>query len=128
MMKKYASFLSGSLALLATILLSVSANAQPPQAAQQGPMGMPPVPELTEEYKADLNRELQPRGEKIGLLIVSHGAGVQSWSDLVEEITEKVRALDEKDRVFAVSRRPVATRSLSCPRLSIQRVTFSLTS
>ncbi len=100
-MKKYASSFVGAVAIVATVLFSAWANAQAPQSDQRAPMGMPGVPELSEEYKADLNRELQPRGEKIGLLIVSHGAGTKSWSDLVAEITEKVRALDAKDHVFA---------------------------
>lgn len=93
-MKKFVSSFLKTLALSVVVLLGVSAYAQPPQ-------GGPRAPKLSEEYKADLNRELVPRGEKIGLLIVSHGAGGQAWNDLVASITEKVRALDEKNHVFA---------------------------
>lgn len=83
--------MTGVCALVAVVLLSASSFAQPPMQA----------PKLSDEYKADLNRELAPRGEKIGLLIVSHGAGVPSWTKLVNDLTDKVRVLDEKDHVFA---------------------------
>lgn len=99
-MKKLISTIVMSVAIAASFFAS-TANAQPPQHGMPAGMDVPQVSPMSEEYKADLNRELAPRGEKIGLLIVSHGSGSPTWDALIEEICDNVRALDAKDHVFA---------------------------
>lgn len=46
--------------------------------------------------------ELVPRGEKIALLLVFHGAPSPTWTQLTDQIVERVRGLNEKNPVFAV--------------------------
>ena len=88
-MKLYKAF------LCALVALAFSATSNAVVSAQ--PFGS----KMTPERKAEVERELAPRGEKIGLLIVFHGAGSPSWAKLTTSIVEKVAAINEKTPVFA---------------------------
>lgn len=46
--------------------------------------------------------ELVPRGEKTALLLVFHGSPAPSWAKFTGKIVDRVRALNEKNPVFAV--------------------------
>ena len=60
----------------------------------------PPQAKISEERRAEVERELVPRGEKIGLLVVFHGAGTPSWNKLTDSIVEKVAKLNETEKTF----------------------------
>ena len=44
----------------------------------------PPPAKISEERRAEVERELDPRGEKIGLLVVFHGAGTHARNKLTD--------------------------------------------
>ncbi len=49
---------------------------------------------------AEVNRELVPRSDKMGLLICFHGAGSPKWNDLTDSIVAKVRDINDKEKKF----------------------------
>ncbi|MCF0234831.1 MAG: CbiX/SirB N-terminal domain-containing protein [Thermoguttaceae bacterium] len=55
---------------------------------------------IPQERAAVLNRPLESRGEKIGLLLVFHGSPSPEWGALTGELVEKVRKINETERVF----------------------------
>lgn len=76
------------LALFASLVLTVPTLAQPF------------APKMSPERKAQVERELAPRGDKIGLLLVFHGAPGENWANLTRSIVEKVDAINQTKKVF----------------------------
>ena len=90
---KFNSFRSRAAACLVALLTSAlfigQANAQPG------------APQMSPERKAQVERELTPRGEKIGLLLVFHGAPGPNWANLTGSIVDKVAKINAEKKVFA---------------------------
>jgi hypothetical protein len=60
----------------------------------------PHIAEISESRRAEIERPLVPRGEKMGLLVIFHGAGTSSWNQMTDSIVEKVRQLNEVEKTF----------------------------
>ena len=79
---------------------STFAQASGAQGGRPANMGMA-APEKPAAFQADVERVLAPRGEKIGLLLATHGAGSPRWTQVTESLRDQVRALDAKEKRFA---------------------------
>ncbi len=87
---------------LSSVAFISSTFAQNPGAQGERPAeaGMT-APEKPAAFQADVERALVPRGEKIGLLLVTHGAGSPRWTQVTESLRDQVRALDAQEKRFA---------------------------
>ena len=68
-------------------------------------VGASPVAAHSPQKSADAATpavELVPRGEKTALLLIFHGSPSPSWPKFTGKIVDRVRALNEKNPVFAV--------------------------